>query len=84
MERHKEKGLEVTSIKEEWEIISHDQDEHNSHTSDQMSLTAVSVSHHEGANHSCSEAHASVVVHPGNDGGEQHVQLNGLSISVDA
>ena len=81
MERHKEKGLEVASLKEEWDIISKDQDD-QSKTDDKMSMSSMSVSH-EGADQSYSEAHATVTVHPGNEG-KQHVELNALAVSVDA
>ncbi|XP_061354729.1 lecithin-cholesterol acyltransferase-like 4 [Gastrolobium bilobum] len=81
MERHKEKGLEVASLKEEWEIISRDQDD-QSNTADKMSLSSISVSN-EGANQSYSEAYATISVHPGNEG-KQRVQLNALAVSVDA
>ncbi|RDX64760.1 Lecithin-cholesterol acyltransferase-like 4 [Mucuna pruriens] len=79
MERHKEKGVEVASLKEEWEIISTDQDD-QSNTADKMCSISVS---HEGADQSYSEAHATVTLHPGNEG-KQHVQLNALAVSVDA
>ncbi|CAI8583425.1 unnamed protein product [Vicia faba] len=80
-ERHTEKGIVVTSLKEEWEIISNDQDG-QSNTGDEMSLGSISVSQ-EGANKSHSEAHATVFVHPGNDG-KQHIELNALAVSIDA
>lgn len=81
IERHTEKGLVVTSLKEEWEVISNDQDG-QSNTGDEMSLSSISVSQ-EGANKSHSEAHATVFVHPGNDG-KQHIELNALAVSIDA
>ncbi|KAK7317907.1 hypothetical protein RJT34_02522 [Clitoria ternatea] len=81
VEVHKEKGVEVASLKEDWEIISQDQDDH-SNTADKASVSSLSVSQ-EGANHSYSEAHATVIVHPSNEG-KQHVQLNALAVSVDA
>lgn len=80
MERHIEKGLEVASLKEEWEIISKDQDD-QSNAGDKMSLSSISVSH-DGASQSCSEVHATVIVHPGNEG-KQRVEMNALSVSVD-
>ncbi|KAF7801362.1 lecithin-cholesterol acyltransferase-like 4 [Senna tora] len=85
IERHEENGVEVASLKEEWEIISHDQDEHNSLTADKMSLNTITVSY-EGANQCCSDAHAGVVavVNSENDSREKHVQMNGLTVSVDA
>ncbi|KAF3450013.1 hypothetical protein FNV43_RR06092 [Rhamnella rubrinervis] len=79
IERHKEKGLEVTSFKEEWEIISGDLDDQ---CGIKPSVSSISVSH-EGANSSQEEACATVVVHPQNQG-KQHVELNGVSVSVDA
>ncbi|KAE9597317.1 putative phospholipase A(1) [Lupinus albus] len=82
MERFKEKGLEVASLKEEWEIISKDQDGQSNTTADITSLSSISVLHGV-ANQSYSEAHATVVVHPRNDG-KHHVQLNALAVSVDA
>lgn len=81
MERFKEKGLEAASLKEEWEIISKDQDD-QSKAADKTSLSSISVTH-GAANQSYSEAHATVIVHPSNDG-KQHVQLNALTVSVDA
>lgn len=79
IERHKEKGLEVTSLKEEWEIISGDLDDQDSI---KPSASSISVSH-EGVNSSREEACATVVVHPQNQG-KQHVELNAVSVSVDA
>ncbi|OIW10233.1 hypothetical protein TanjilG_27984 [Lupinus angustifolius] len=77
IERSKEKGLEVG-----WEIISKDQDDQSNTSADITSLRSISALHGS-ANQSYSEAHATVVVHPGNDG-KQHVQLNALAVSVDA
>ncbi|XP_019423651.1 PREDICTED: lecithin-cholesterol acyltransferase-like 4 [Lupinus angustifolius] len=82
MESFKEKGLEVASLKEEWEIISKDQDGQSNNTAGITSLSSMSVSH-GAADQSYSEAHATVIVHPGKDG-KHHVQLNALAVSVDA
>ncbi|KAJ1433735.1 Lecithin:cholesterol/phospholipid:diacylglycerol acyltransferase [Sesbania bispinosa] len=65
VERYAEKGLEVETLKEEWEIISKDQDD-QINTACELSLSSLSVSH-EGANQSCSEAHTTVIVQPGNE-----------------
>jgi len=78
IERYKENGVEVASLKEEWEIISKDQDD-LSNTADK--ICSISVSQ-EGANQSYSEAHATVVVHQGRE--VKHAQLNALAVSVDA
>ncbi|KAJ7969294.1 Lecithin:cholesterol acyltransferase [Quillaja saponaria] len=81
MERHNEKGLQVTSLKEEWEIISEDQDDQGI-TADGNSLaSSISVSHVGGKQLSHAEAHATVTVHPSNHG-KQHVELN--AVAVDA
>lgn len=82
VERHQEKGLEVISLRDEWEIISKDQDAQGN-TADEMSLSSISVSHEGTNNQSWSEAHATVTVHHGNEG-KQHVHLNALAVSVDA
>ncbi|CAB4276731.1 unnamed protein product [Prunus armeniaca] len=80
MEKHKDKGVEVTSLKEEWEIISQDQDhDHDDKVAadERPMVSSISVSD-VGA-----EACATVTVHPQNEG-KQHVELNALSVSVDA
>ncbi|XP_048438716.1 lecithin-cholesterol acyltransferase-like 4 [Pyrus x bretschneideri] len=72
MERHKEKGREVTSVKEEWEIISECQD-----ADAKPVVSSISVSDAR------AEARATLTVHPRNEG-KQHVELNARSVSVDA
>ncbi|KAL1359440.1 hypothetical protein HN51_004751 [Arachis hypogaea] len=73
MESHKEKGIEVASLKEEWDVISKDQDEQsNSH--DKMEMRSISVKH-DGT-----KAHATVTVREG----KQHVKLKAVTVSVDA
>lgn len=81
IETHKENGVEVASVKEEWDIISTDQDG-ESKTDEKMSMRSISVSQEE-ADQSYSEAHATVVVQPEKEG-KQHVQLNAVAVSVDA
>lgn len=84
MERYKEKGLQVTSLKEEWEIISEDLDSQDDMASKKPLVSSITVSQNEGNNQSSrAEACATVVVHPQNDG-KHHVELNALSVSVDA
>jgi len=83
MESHKEKGLQVTSLKEEWEIISEDQVEQDNMADTKPMVSSISVSQ-VGDNHSPrAEACATVIVHPQNEG-KQHVELNAVSVSVDA
>nr|XP_011460469.1 PREDICTED: lecithin-cholesterol acyltransferase-like 4 isoform X1 [Fragaria vesca subsp. vesca] len=79
MEKHKEKGFEVTSLKEEWEIITDNRDDNrkNIAADGNPMVSSISVSQ-EGA-----EACATVTVYPQNEG-KQHVELNAVSVSVDA
>lgn len=83
MERYKEKGLQVTSLKEEWEIISEEQDDGDNMADRKPLVSSISVSQSGGDQSSRAEAHATVIVHPQNEG-KQHVELNAMSVSVDA
>ncbi|KAL9456554.1 hypothetical protein AB3S75_005728 [Citrus x aurantiifolia] len=83
MERYKEKGLQVTSLKEEWEIISEEQDDGDNMADRKPLVSSISVSQSGDDQSSRAEAHATVIVHPQNEG-KQHVELNAMSVSVDA
>ncbi|XVF40049.1 hypothetical protein PTKIN_Ptkin01aG0081300 [Pterospermum kingtungense] len=83
METHHEKGLQVTSLKEEWEIVSEDQDNLDNAACRKPFVSSISVSQGGNNQSSMSEAHATVTVHPQNEG-KQHVELNAISVSVDA
>ncbi|GKU92668.1 hypothetical protein SLEP1_g6367 [Rubroshorea leprosula] len=84
MESHQEKGLQVTSLKEEWEIISEDQDNLDDAESRKPMISSISISQGGGKNQSShAEARATVTVHPQNEG-KHHVELNAISVSVDA
>lgn len=83
MEMHKEKGLQVTSLKEEWEIISEDQVDRDNMADTKPMVSSISVSHVGDDHSSQAEACATVIVHPQNEG-KQHVELNAVSVSVDA
>ncbi|XP_059657875.1 lecithin-cholesterol acyltransferase-like 4 [Cornus florida] len=79
IERHQEKGLQVTSVKEEWEIISED---HDDKTNRKPLVSSITVSHVGDDNQSSpEEAHATVVVYPQNEG-KQHVELSAVSVSA--
>ncbi|WCJ28485.1 Lecithin-cholesterol acyltransferase-like 4 [Euphorbia peplus] len=82
IETHKEKGLQFTSLKEEWEIVSDDKTDHNDMVEPRVSSISVSQ---PGDNKSSQgeAAYATIVVHPQNEG-KQHIQLNAVSVSVDA
>lgn len=79
MERRKEKGLEVTSLKEEWEIISGDSNNEDNiviHNKKPL-VSSIAVSDES----SLTEACAMVTVHPQSEG-KQHIELNAISVSA--
>lgn len=77
LERHSEKGLEVTSLKEEWEIISDDPDEQDDKGN------SISVSCVRSDKVSREEAQATMLVHPQSHGKKQ-VELNATSVLASA
>lgn len=80
IERHHEKGgLQVTSVKEEWEIITEDQVDQDSMASNTTKPLVGSIA----VSHAGEEARATVVVHPQSEG-RQHVELNAMSVSAGA
>lgn len=83
IERHKEKGLEVTALKEEWEIISDEQGDCDNIADNKPLMSSISVSQPGDDQSSRAEARATVVVHPQHEG-KQRVELNAISVSVDA
>ncbi|XP_038689907.1 lecithin-cholesterol acyltransferase-like 4 [Tripterygium wilfordii] len=83
MESHREKGLQFTSLKEEWEIISGDPDGDHNVADKKPSVSSISVSQAGSEKSARAEACATLVVHPQSEG-KQHVELNAISVSVDA
>ncbi|KAH0681529.1 hypothetical protein KY290_023702 [Solanum tuberosum] len=83
IERHREKGLDVTSLREEWEIVSESQDGKENADSGKTKVGSISVSHVGDDNTTWEEAHATVIVHPKSEG-KQHVELNAMSVSARA
>ncbi|KAK6154804.1 hypothetical protein DH2020_009052 [Rehmannia glutinosa] len=72
-------GLQVTSLREEWEIVGDEQDrEENKALVGSIDVARVGAD-------KCvqEEAHATVIVQPQNDG-KKHVELNAVSISASA
>ncbi|XP_022723593.1 lecithin-cholesterol acyltransferase-like 4 isoform X2 [Durio zibethinus] len=82
-ESHHEKGLQVTSLKEEWEIVSEDQDDPDDMASRRPFVSSISVSQGGNMQSSRSEAHATIICHPQNEG-KQRLELNAVGVSVDA
>lgn len=83
IERQHEKGLDVTSVREEWEIVSDSQDGEENAASRKTKVGSISVSHVGGDNTTFEEAHATVIVYPKSEG-KQHVKLNATSVSASA
>nr|GMD04101.1 lecithin-cholesterol acyltransferase-like 4 [Ipomoea batatas] len=77
MERHQEKGLEITSLKEEWEIIPE-----GDVTDEKPIVGSICVSRVGEDNISREDAQATVVVHPALDGKKCHVELSAMSVST--
>ncbi|KAF8408623.1 hypothetical protein HHK36_004686 [Tetracentron sinense] len=82
MEKHREEGLQVTSLKEEWEIISEDQDNQGNMDDKKPLVSLISVSCMGKDQSSRAEARATVIVHPQCEG-KQHVELRAVSVSTD-
>uniref|UniRef100_A0A6V7QY39 Lecithin-cholesterol acyltransferase-like 4 n=1 Tax=Ananas comosus var. bracteatus TaxID=296719 RepID=A0A6V7QY39_ANACO len=85
VERHREENMQVTSLKEDWEIISSstggDSDKISTAEIPAMAGSlSVSCKGKEGL---LEEAQATVVVHPQNDG-IQHVEVRAVGIAIDA
>lgn len=70
---HKDKGLQITSLKEEWEIISASGD------ADDLADKKAVVSCHADAGQQ--GTYATVIVHP-KDEGKQHIQVNAVNVGV--
>ncbi|KAA8544789.1 hypothetical protein F0562_019507 [Nyssa sinensis] len=83
IERHQERGFEVTSLKEEWEIIAADQDDQDTMANRKPLVSSIRVTHVGDDQSSREEAHASVIVHPQSEG-KQHVVLSAVSVSASA
>jgi len=84
IERHQEKGFQVTSLKEEWEIIGEDQDDRETGAADRKPLvSSIAVSNVGDEKSMWEEARATVIVHPQCEG-RQHVELNAVSVTTNA
>ncbi|XP_010449293.1 PREDICTED: lecithin-cholesterol acyltransferase-like 4 [Camelina sativa] len=79
MKKYHENGLEVASVKESWDIMS---DDNNIGTAG-STMSSISVSEPGNDQNPQAEARATLTVQPQNDG-RQHVELNAVSVSVDA
>ena len=81
MEEHHENGVEVASVKETWDIISDGNNKNDATAA--STVSSISVSRTGDDQNPQGEARATLTVHPQGDG-RQHVELNAVSVSVDA
>uniref|UniRef100_A0A166FW80 Lecithin-cholesterol acyltransferase-like 4 n=1 Tax=Daucus carota subsp. sativus TaxID=79200 RepID=A0A166FW80_DAUCS len=83
IESHQEKGLQVTSLKEEWEILTADEAEDDTFANSKPMVGSIAVSH-KGDDQSPSEtARATLTIHPQSEG-KQHIELNAVGVSAGA
>ncbi|RRT84850.1 hypothetical protein B296_00004977 [Ensete ventricosum] len=82
MERHTEKSLQVTALKEEWEIISADTDEDNKLADLPPMVGSLSVSCCNNVQ-LMEKAEATVLVHPQSKG-RQHVEVTAVGVTMGA
>ncbi|KAK6917028.1 Lecithin:cholesterol/phospholipid:diacylglycerol acyltransferase [Dillenia turbinata] len=84
IERHREKGYEVASLKEEWEIISPEQNDRNIMNMYDGKPLVSSIIVAQGEEKECQreKAHATVTVHPPHEG-KQHIELNAVNMTLD-
>ncbi|KAM0922818.1 hypothetical protein ACQ4PT_005934 [Festuca glaucescens] len=81
VEKHHEKRGDVTSVREDWEIISHTDNGHETKRSAELPAMVSTLSaSREGKEGSLDEAQATVVVHP-ESGGRQHVEVRAVGVS---
>lgn len=84
IESHQEKGLQVTSLKEEWEILTADEAEIDDTFSDSRpKVGSIAVSHMGDGRSPSETARATVTIHPQSEG-KQHIELNAVSVSASA
>ncbi|XAR73064.1 Phospholipase A(1) [Bertholletia excelsa] len=84
IEEQQEKGLQVTSVKEEWEIIAEEDDENGTSSGNRKPLvSSISVSNVGNGQLTQEEVHATLIVRAQNEG-RRHVELNAVSVTANA
>lgn len=83
IERHSEESMQVTSLKEEWEIISSTDNGSHSKSADLPAMVGSFSVYCEGKEQPLEEAQATVVVHPQHENG-QHVEVRAVSVTMGA
>lgn len=82
METHQGKGFELTALKEEWEILTNEQDGQDVDSGSKPVVSSVCVSEERNDIPSRTEACATVTVHPPDDNKKLRIELNAVSVSV--
>ncbi|XP_072969903.1 lecithin-cholesterol acyltransferase-like 4 [Typha angustifolia] len=83
VERHREEGMEISAVKEDWEIISSNNSDLDKASADLPALIGSLSLSCEGKEGSVDEAQATLIVHPQSNG-RQHVEVTALGITIDA
>ncbi|XP_052202136.1 lecithin-cholesterol acyltransferase-like 4 [Diospyros lotus] len=83
IQRHQEKGFQVTSLKEEWEIVADGQDEQEAAAERRPLVSSICVCNEGDDQLMQEQACATVVVHP-ETRGRQHVELSAVSVTANA
>lgn len=83
IEKYQEKGLQVTSLKEDWEIVAEEPDEKDNMAHEKSLVGSISVSRVGGQDGMREEACGTIVVHP-QIKGKMHVELDAMSVSANA
>lgn len=82
IETHQEQGFELTSLKEEWEILANEQDAHGAETKSKPVVSSLCVSEKRNDIPSRTKACATVTVHPPDENKKQRIELNAVSVSI--
>ncbi|KAF7003209.1 hypothetical protein CFC21_018568 [Triticum aestivum] len=80
VEKHHEKCGDVTSVREDWEIISHTDGDEAKRPPELPAMVGALSASREGKDGLLDEAQATVVVHP-ESGGRQHVEVRAVGVS---
>ncbi|CAN8325319.1 unnamed protein product [Cochlearia groenlandica] len=80
MEKRHENGVEVATVKESWDMVS---DDNKTDGKAESTVSSISISRQGNDENPEAEAVATLTVHQESDG-RQHVELNAVSVSVDA
>ncbi|KAJ8627702.1 hypothetical protein MRB53_021009 [Persea americana] len=81
IETHRDQGLTVNALNEDWEIISGDTEDQGKAAAGQMALVGTISVAHVKKDQSYAGTHATIVVHPWSEG-KQHLELRAISVTT--